>query len=55
MLTLPKLDPVWADPVPFLSIVVEGNGEGGNGGGFPKLAMTLMILDSEVHLFKIIP
>ena len=36
MLTLPKLDPVWADPVPFLTSVVDGTGEGGNGGGISK-------------------
>ena len=36
MLTLPKLDPVWADPVPFLTSVVDGDGEGGNGGGISK-------------------
>ena len=36
MLTLPKLDPVWADPVPFLTSVVEGDGKGGNGGGISK-------------------
>ena len=36
MLTLPKLEPVWADPVPFLTSVVDGTGEGGNGEGISK-------------------
>ncbi|WP_172373618.1 DUF4129 domain-containing transglutaminase family protein [Sporosarcina jiandibaonis] len=36
MLTLPKLEPAWADPVPFLTSVVDGAGEGGNGEGISK-------------------
>ena len=36
MIMLPKLDPVWADPVPFLTSVVEGTGEGGSGSGISK-------------------
>ena len=36
MIALPKLEPVWADPVPFLTSVVDGSGEGGSGGGISK-------------------
>jgi hypothetical protein len=36
ILTLPKLEPVWADPVPFLKSAVEGTGEGGDGKGISK-------------------
>ncbi len=33
---LPKQDPVWSDPVPFLQSMVNGTGEGKNGQGISK-------------------